>query len=97
MRNALKAAVMKAQNNDTDSLAVSGIFTRNIPSPGQSARKMAIREMESPEYDSLLQTALSILKKKQRPFSVYELNIEPFSKEGLIKITGVSLGEEGSK
>ena len=97
LRNALKAAVMKAQNNRTDSMADSGIFVRSISATGSSTRKIAIRDMETPDYDELLQTAVGVLKKEQRPFSVYQLNIEPFSKEGLIKITGVSLGGEGSK
>ena len=97
LRNALKAAVMKAQNNGTDSMAESGIFVRSISATGPATRKMAIRDMEKLDYDELLQTAVSVLKKKQRPFSVYQLNIEPFSKEGVIKITGVSLGGEGLK
>lgn len=97
LRNALKAAVMQAQNIGNDSMAVSGVFARSISAPGPSSKKLAIPDCESPDYDELLQSAINVLKEKQRPFFLYELHIEPFSKEGLIKVTGVSLGEEGSK
>ncbi len=96
LRNALKAAVMKVQNNGTD-LVDAITYDRGVFNPGPSSRKLAIAAYETTDYSELLKTALNVLKQKQRPFSVYELNIEPFSKGGLIKVIGVLLGEEGSK
>ncbi|WP_419887515.1 putative thiazole-containing bacteriocin maturation protein [Neobacillus niacini] len=94
LRNALQQAISTVQNKEeyllARSLEVSSmILDENVP-----------KSIEIPGCEERIQTedllnAMEILKRNGKQLSIYELELEPFLKEGLAGIFGVLVQEEG--
>ncbi|MGM0884144.1 MAG: putative thiazole-containing bacteriocin maturation protein [Bacillota bacterium] len=94
LRKALQKALLKAQNNPVyhreQVLAISSVKAEK-----EAPQKIAIPSCEETEHGKVLRSALKVLKRNHKRLLVCDLASEPFLKEELAGVFGVSLrGEE---
>lgn len=94
LRKALQKALLKAQNNAAwfkdQAFAISSVKVEE-----DAPQSIAIPACEEAEHGKVLQSALKVLKRNHKRLMVCDLAFEPFLKEELAGVFGVSLrGEE---
>jgi putative thiazole-containing bacteriocin maturation protein len=96
LRKALQKALMKAQNNavyhQEQVLAISSVKAEE-----EASQSIAIPACEVTEHGKVLRSALKVLKRNHKRLLVCDLASEPFLKEELAGVFGVSLREEGRR
>lgn len=94
LRNALQQAIITVQNDE------EFVMARSLEVSSMILDEKVPLSIEIPECEERLQTedlqnAMEILEQNGKQLFVYELELEPFLKEGLAGIFGVLLQEEG--
>jgi putative thiazole-containing bacteriocin maturation protein len=93
LRNALQQALLKAQNHE-DFLTTQAFELSSVKVEQEAPQSIAIHAYEEAEHTKVLQSAQQILKRNQKRLLVLDLASEPFLKEELAGVFGVSLREE---
>lgn len=93
LRKALQKALMKAQNNPVyhreQVLTISSVKAEK-----EASQSIAIPACEVTEHGKVLRSALKVLRRNHKRLLVCDLASEPFLKEELAGVFGVSLREE---
>jgi putative thiazole-containing bacteriocin maturation protein len=89
----LKAALQKVQNN-AECRANQVLEASSVQFGKEVAVDLAIPSSEGTAQPKVLREALQILKKNGKQLFIVDLAVEPFLKEGLDGVFGVSLREE---
>jgi putative thiazole-containing bacteriocin maturation protein len=93
LRKALQQALLKAQN--PEAFLTTGAFEiSSVKVEREVMQGIAIHAYEEAEHIEVLQAVQHILKRKQKRLMVFDLASEPFMKEELAGVFGVSLREE---
>lgn len=93
LREGLRQALMKIQNDPAD---IQGqILERSsVLVEDALARSLTIPGFDESEYGTIMQSLRQILQRNRKRIAVVDLSIEPFMKEELAGVFGVSLREE---
>lgn len=93
LREALRQALMKIQNDPAD---IQGqILERSsVMVEDALAQSLTIPSFDESEYGMMMQSVRQILQWNRKRIAVVDLSIEPFMKEELAGVFGVSLREE---
>ncbi|MFB3164652.1 putative thiazole-containing bacteriocin maturation protein [Neobacillus sp. 179-J 1A1 HS] len=94
LRNALKQAIFDVQNEEDYVMARSLEVSSMIPDE-KVPLKIEIPACEERIQPEDLLNAMEILKRNEKQLFVYELELEPFLKDGLAGIFGILVQEEG--
>ncbi|MDQ0971074.1 putative thiazole-containing bacteriocin maturation protein [Neobacillus niacini] len=94
LRNALKQAIFNLQNEEDYVMARSLEVSSMIPDE-KVPLKIEIPASEERIQPEDLLNAMEILKRNEKQLFVYELEMEPFLKDGLAGIFGILVQEEG--
>ncbi|MDR0269260.1 MAG: putative thiazole-containing bacteriocin maturation protein [Paenibacillus sp.] len=93
LREALRQALMRIQNDAVD---IQGQILERSSVKVENAlpQSLTIPGFDELEYDMMLQSVRQILQSNRKRIAVVELSTEPFMKEELAGVFGVSLREE---
>ncbi len=96
LRNVLRQALLKAQNesacNAEQALEVSSVIVEE-KAPGP----LSVPACEDAALPEVMRSALQILKRNGKRLVIFDLALEPFLKDGLAGVFGVSLRKEESR
>lgn len=95
LRNALKQALIRAQN-EVISYTMQALEVSTIKLEQKEPLNVAIPACEGATRSEDLKSALQLLERNRKRVLVFDLALEPFLQEGLVGVYGVLLREEES-
>lgn len=96
LRNALKAALHRVQNN-AERIAAQVVEASSVQLGNEAAVDLVIPSSEGVSQSKVLREAIPILKKNGKQLYIVDLAAEPFLKEAFEGVFGVLLREEMSR
>lgn len=96
LRRALQKALLSAQNNAV-SLKEQTLAISSVKAEEEAPKSISIPAFEETDYGKVLRSALKVLKRNHKRLLVCDLAFEPFLKEELAGVFGVTLRGEGRR
>ncbi|QYR19587.1 putative thiazole-containing bacteriocin maturation protein [Paenibacillus sp. sptzw28] len=97
LRKALQQALLRAQNKSAASESAAQAASISSLREEQELQSIAIPACEEAQHQEVLLSAMQILKRNHKRLLLSDLACEPFLKEELAGVFGVSLREEESR